>query len=214
MISLADHPDLLDLVKRWTADGAMRFRWPSDDEDALEFAAYYWTQHTPLEDLSPDPRAIDQRLRPVVGAITYGNRNEGPAVEAMLHYWHTVPVRNAKDMIDASLRIGAAVGALSEGVKAYKQAALAKLDALNDALNENQRWAWLPWSDDQKIDGNARALIGQFDDSILSSRQRQELLSLTNRAAAIVTAAQQLFERVAKPLPKDLDDRRKSTFGT
>lgn len=212
MITLADHPDLAEVVRRWTADGEMKFRWPSDDEEAFDFAAYYWTaQDWDLKDLALEafsggygmkiPEGIQVALRRMSDA------NEGVAFEAFLEYWKSVPCRNAKDISESSATIAGALALLTEGIREYKRFALQKLQALKDALDENERWAWASWvpfvgPDDDEIDKNARALIRTFDETMAGARPG--VASLASRAQRIVTEESAVFERIAKPIPRDL----------
>lgn len=221
MITLTDdphHPDLPALVQRWTADGEMKFRWPSDDEEALEFAAYYWTaQDWDLKDIALEAFSggygmkIPEGIQVAIADIL--KSNDGAAVEAFVTYWRDIPARNAKDIIESGERISTVLKALGQGIRAYKQTALAKLGALSDALSHNERWAWLPWSDDDAIDKNARSLIRTFDESMRSSKEEQGLVGLADKARDIIVRERASFEQIAKPLPDNLERERQWAMG-
>ena len=47
---------------------------------------------------------------------------------------------------------------------AYKNASIHELSELKKDLDENQKWAWLPWSDDGEIHKRAQKSVGIFDE--------------------------------------------------
>ncbi|GAA3845749.1 hypothetical protein GCM10022226_81430 [Sphaerisporangium flaviroseum] len=212
MIDLTEHPELADVVRRWTADGEMKFHWPSDNEEAFSFAAYYWTaQDWDLKDVALEafsggygmkiPEGIQVAVRRMSAA------NEGAAFDAFLRYWDSVPRRNAKDIMDSSVAIHGVLELLSEGIRTYKRFALEKLQVLEEALSENQRWAWASWvpfagPDDEEIDSNARALIRAFDADMATARPN--VANLASRALQTVTKERAVFEQIAKPIPQNL----------
>lgn len=147
--------DLADLVKRWTSDGAMKFRWPTDDEINFKVSGDSWGDReveVELNELNPED-AIKKVLQ----------KNEGPAIDAFAKYWRDVPARNVTDLTRSFKRVSAALLAMNAALIAYKNAAIKNLSELKKYLDDNQKWAWLPWSDDGAIHKHAVAMIGVFD---------------------------------------------------
>ena len=90
-INLPD--DLLDLVKRWTAEGTMKFRWPSDDEDSFKISGDNWGDGGVEQEL--------RRLNPEDLIAAVSQKNEGPAIEAFADL-RDVPARNIADLVTRS----------------------------------------------------------------------------------------------------------------
>jgi hypothetical protein len=91
-ITLPD--DLAYLVKRWTSDGAMKFRWPTDDENNFKVTGDRWGDTEVERELS--------RLNPEAAIKAVVQKNEGPAIDAFADYWRDVPARNVTDLIRRS----------------------------------------------------------------------------------------------------------------
>jgi hypothetical protein len=206
--------DLLEMVKRWTKDGVMTFRWPCDNEEMLDFAASYWIQpEWDLNDIALEAVAwgMPDGIRVSLKSVT--TKNEGPGIEAFAKYMHDVPARNAVEVRTSFQNISTALFILCQALKAYKSAALEKLAALHDALGDNERWAWWPLADDEAIDKRARDLIDGFNRDMATSEQFSNLLAAKNRAVKVLADEKPWLEQVAKPLPDDIESRRSAILG-
>jgi hypothetical protein len=154
-ISLPD--DLLGLVKRWTAEGTMKFRWPSDDEGNFKYSGDRWGSDNVEREL--------KGLNPEDQIKAVGQNNEGPAIDAFADYWRDVPARNINSLVESFKVVSVALLAMNAALIAYKNAAIRELAELKKELDENQKSAWLPWSDDGEIHKRAQKLIGYFDEN-------------------------------------------------
>jgi hypothetical protein len=202
--------DLLGMVQRWTKDGAMTFRWPSDNEGMLEFAASYWLEPKwDLDDIALEAVAwgMPNGIRVSLDSVT--RANDGAAIEAFAQYVHAVPARNAAELRASFQNISTALFILAQAIRAYKSAALEKLKALHDALDQNETWAWLPWTDDDPIDERARDLIAQFNRD-MASEHSLGLQTAADRALTVINQERPWIEYVAKPLPDNVERQREA----
>ncbi|GGO68136.1 hypothetical protein GCM10012289_26200 [Nonomuraea cavernae] len=139
MYNLRDYPDLYDAVVHWTAKKAMNFRFPADNESDRRVAGEYWRGVVDLIKLS---HANNKRetLEEVLGSIR--KANEGPAVEAFLDYWDSVPHRNAGRLALQVRMFADLLTDTGEAIKEYKRLALESLYALKQALDDANKHAW------------------------------------------------------------------------
>lgn len=192
-INLPD--DLLDLVKRWTAEGTMKFRWPSDDEDSFKISGDNWADRGVEQEL--------RRLNPEDLIAAVSQKNEGPAVEAFADYWRDVPARNIEDLVDSFKVVSAALLALNAALIAYKNASIHGLSELKKNLDDNQKWAWLPWSDDGEIHKRAQESIGIFDEA---NQYDQETFNATMKnSLALIEKEWVLYDDLANRLTPDAE---------
>jgi hypothetical protein len=208
--------DLLEMVQRWTKDGAMTFRWPSDDEEMLDFAASYWLEPKwDLDDIALEATAwqVPAGIRVALDSVT--RANDGPAVEAFVRYMHAVPARNAAELRTSFHNISSALSLLAQSIRAYKSAAHDKLAVLKQELDDNEAWAGWPWrwGEGDEIDAEARRLIKAFQDDLAASDQRGKLVARLDEAARVIAQETPWLEYVAKPLPDDVARQRDAVLG-
>jgi hypothetical protein len=192
-INLPD--DLLDLVKRWTAEGTMKFRWPSDDEDNFKDSGDRWGDGGVEQEL--------RRLNPEDLIAAVSQKNEGPAIEAFADYWRDVPARNIEDLVDSFKVVSAALLAMNAALIAYKNASIHELSELKKDLDENQKWAWLPWSDDGEIHKRAQKSIGTFDE--LNQYDRETFNATMKNSLALIEKEWVLYDDLANRLTPDAE---------
>ena len=186
--SIALPGDLLDLVKRWTAEGTMKFRWPSEDEGSFKHGAEQWGGGLVEEEL--------KRLNPEAHIKAVGQKNEGPAIESFADYWRDVPARNIEDLVSSFKVVSVALLAMNAALIAYKNAAIKELAELKKELDENQKWAWLPWADDENIHKRAQNLVDYFD-----YNARFDLDAFTrvmNTSTTVIQKEGKLYQDIAK----------------
>jgi hypothetical protein len=190
-ITLPD--DLADLVKRWTSDGAMKFRWPTDDENNFKVSGDHWGGREVEQELS--------RLNPEGAINTALQKNEGPAIEAFAKYWHDVPARNVTDLTLSFKRVSAALLAMNAALIAYKNATIKGLSELKKDLDDNQKWAWLPWSDDGAIHKRAVQLIDNFDQS--DQYNLEDFRTTMSNITAIIKQEEKLYDDIVNRFTPD-----------
>ncbi|MDN3354411.1 hypothetical protein [Actinomadura sp. DC4] len=178
--------DLLHLVEHWTAEGTMKFRWPSDDEVNFKAGGDRWGGVGVALELT--------RLNPEDAIKAVLQKNEGPAIEAFAAYWRDVPARNVDDLLTSFKVVSAALLAMNAALIAYKQTSIEQLAELKKELDENQKWAWLPWSDDKKIHEHAQRIIGSFDD--LNEYDVDDFNGTMNNCLALIKKEQALYDGI------------------
>ncbi len=185
--------DLVDLVKRWTADGTMAFRWPTDSEDDYVRSGQRWGSYSVESELS--------RLNPdeVKGV---GANNEGPAIDACLTYWQNVPARNANDLLKSFKIMSGELLAMAAAIITYKNAAIQQLTELKKELDRNERWAWLEINE-KGIDSRARSLIGTFDVSM--KIPMIQFQSAMGNSVAVIKGEAQLYDAIASRFTPDTE---------
>jgi hypothetical protein len=186
-ITLPD--DLVGMVKRWTSNGTMRFRWPTDDETGFTTAGKKWASDGEVE-------AELERLNPQEDVKAVLQNNEGPAIEAFGDYWHDVPARNIEDLIRSFKVVSAALSAVAAAVIAYKNASIDALSELKKELDDNEKWAWLPWSDDDAIHKRAVGLIGLFDE--FDQSRLSEFRGSVANSSSVIKQESKLYDDIAK----------------
>lgn len=187
--------DLAGVVKRWTSDGTMKFRWPTDDERNYKVSGDQWGGEqvaNELNGLNPEP-AIKTALQ----------NNEGPAIDAFADYWRDVPARNVQDLTMSFKRVSAALLAMNAAIIAYKNAAIESLADLKKELDDNEQWAWLPWSDDGAIHKRAVALIGTFD--LWDQLNVSQFKATMANSVAILKDEAKLYDDIAKRFTSDTE---------
>ncbi len=183
--------DLAGMVKRWTADGTMAFRWPTDSEDDYKSSGEKWGGLGLESELS--------RLNPFeVKAV--GQKNEGTAIDAFMTYWQNVPERNINDLLKSFKIVSAALLAMSGAILAYKDTAIKQLAELKVQLDDNERWAWIEFNE-KGIDKRARELIGLFDSSMVSSTD--SFNSTMNISTAVIKGEAKLYDDIANRFTPD-----------
>jgi hypothetical protein len=192
-ISLPD--DLLGLVKHWTAEGTMKFRWPSDDEGNFKHSGDRWGDGGVEAEL--------QRLNPEDLIKAVSQKNEGPAIEAFAHYWRDVPARNIDSLVTSFKVVSVALLAMNAALIAYKNAAISELTALKKELDENQKWAWLPWSDDGEINKRAQKLIGFFDENM--QYNMDDFNTTMGNSMGLLKQEGELYDDIAKRFTPDTE---------
>ncbi|GGO61225.1 hypothetical protein [Nonomuraea cavernae] len=202
MIELASYPELAAVVRQWTADGEMDFRWPADNEDLWENAARHWRVHpgSPLLNLAHMSERPESSIKEAIGSIR--EANEGVAIESFLEYWKAVPQRNAADLVRACDSLKEAMLYTHGLIDLYKRSILTALEALKEALDKNDGFDWWPWNDRVEEDRKARALVNDFDENHrnLHASYMQELSQKWNENKPDISVLQQ----IARPIPKDL----------
>jgi hypothetical protein len=187
--------DLQGLVEHWTAEGTMKFRWPTDNEHNFKHAGDQWGGYGVESEL--------KRMNPEGAVNAVRQKNEGSAVDAFMDYWRNVPVRNINDLIDSFKIMSAALLAMNAALIAYKNAAISELTELKKELDENQKWAWLPWSDDDKINERAKSLVGSFDANI--EYDLEDFNATMRNVTALVEEQKPLYETIRNRLTPDLE---------
>jgi hypothetical protein len=129
-ITLRD--DLVEMVKKWTADGTLRFNWPTDNEQNFVATSRQWSDAAALFGYV-DPKA---EIKAVL------QKNEGSAIDAFGEYWRDVPASNLNDLADSFTNVSTALLAISAAIMVYKQAANDALSGLKDDLDDADAWAW------------------------------------------------------------------------
>ncbi|WP_141956553.1 hypothetical protein [Actinoallomurus bryophytorum] len=192
-INLPD--DLLDLVKRWTAEGTMQFRWPTDDEGNYKHSGDRWGSgnvQSELEQLNPE-----REIKAV------GQKNEGPAIDAFADFWRDVPARNIANLVESFKVMSVALLAMNAALIAYKNAAIRGLAELKKELDENQKWAWLPWSDDGEIHKRAQKLIGFFDET--AQYDLEDFNATMANSTSVIQNEGKLYDDIAKRFTPDTE---------
>jgi hypothetical protein len=192
-ISLPD--DLLGLVKRWTAEGTMKFRWPSDDEGSFRHGGDRWGGDNVESEL--------ERLNPEAQINAVVQKNEGPAIDAFTDYWRDVPARNIDDLVKSFKVVSVALLAMNAALIAYKNAAIRGLTELKKELDENQKWAWLPWSDDGEIHKRAQKLIGYFDES--AQYDLNDFNATMSNSTAVIKEEGKIYDDITKRFTPDTE---------
>ncbi|GLY87938.1 hypothetical protein [Actinoallomurus iriomotensis] len=187
--------DLAGLVKRWTSDGTMKFRWPTDDERNYKVSGDKWGGEEVADELN--------RLNPEATIKTALQNNEGPAIDAFADYWRDVPARNVQDLTMSFKRVSAALLAMNAALIAYKNAAIESLPDLKKELDDNEKWAWLPWSDDGAIHKRAVALIGNFDE--MDQFNVDQFHGTMANSVAIIKQEAKLYDDIAKRFTPDTE---------
>ncbi|MFB9832517.1 hypothetical protein [Actinoallomurus acaciae] len=185
--------DLEDLVKRWTSDGTMKFRWPTDDETNFKISGDHWGGNEVALELS--------QLNPEAEIKTALQKNEGPAIDAFADYWRDVPARNVTDLTISFKRVSVALLAVNAALIAYKNASIQGLSELKKELDDNQKWAWLPWSDDGAIHKRAVELIGQFDE--VDRYNLSGFRTAMANTATVIDQEAKLYNDIAKRFTDD-----------
>lgn len=185
--------DLEDLVKRWISDGAMKFRWPTDDEQNFKISGDRWGGDDVAQELG--------RLNPEAEIKTALQKNEGPAIDAFADYWRDVPARNIADLTISFKRVSVALLAMNAALIAYKNASIEALSELKKELDDNQKWAWLPWSDDGAIHKRAVELIGEFDE--IDRYNLNDFRATMAYSTAVIKQEAKLYDDIAKRFTDD-----------
>jgi hypothetical protein len=184
--------DLTAMVKRWTADGTMRFRWPTDDERNFKHSGDRWGG-----DVEWELRALDPE-KDIKAALA---KNEGPAIDAFAQYWRDVPARNVNDLITSFKVVSVALLAVNAALIAYKHAMIESLTELKKNLDDNEKWAWLPWSDDHAIHDRAVKLIQSFDES--ADYTLQNFRATVANASGVIKREGQLYDAIVSRFTED-----------
>ena len=130
-------------------------------------------------------------------------KNEGPAIEAFADYWRDVPARNIEDLVSSFKVVSAVLLAMNAALIAYKNAAIHGLTELKKELDENQKWAWLPWSDDGEIHKQAQRSIGAFDE--INQYDLKTFDATMNNSMALIKKEWVLYDDLANRLTPDAE---------
>jgi hypothetical protein len=98
--------------------------------------------------------------------------------------------------------VSVALLAMNAALIAYKHAAIKGLSELQKELDENQRWEWLPWSDDDAIHKRAVQLIGSFDD--VDQFNLASFRATMANSAAILQQEAKLYDDIVKRFTPDV----------
>ncbi|GGO79200.1 hypothetical protein [Nonomuraea cavernae] len=186
---LAGYDEVRKLLERWTANGAMQFRWPSDDNSQYYAAVEGWLgPHGALgSSLVSVDRDRDSRDQKHIDAMD--KLNDGVAFEAFRKYWESIIVPNAQDVYDSTWTLSRIADVMEEHLNTYKKHALVALLSLKEDLDEIEP-SWWPWrrGDAEK---QAKVLIAIFDENMKPMREtfdtsKQAALRIVRKKRAIL----------------------------
>jgi hypothetical protein len=86
---------------------------------------------------------------------------------------------------------------------AYKNASIKELSELKKDLDENQKWAWLPWSDDGEIHKRAQEIIGIFDE--INGYDLETFNATVKNTMALIKKEWVLYDDLANRLTPDAE---------